>query len=714
MRMLKNVKRMIATVLSVATCLTPGLVVSADGGSDKAITIQTGSSNLKQLPLVYNDNYFDKSAFEYNESLATASLALELSGFADRSDYSNQAKNAKKALGELGFGDIQENDGYKQKTTADSIGVVAANKKIKSNNEEYTLVPVVIRGGGYENEWGGNAKVGKTGDHEGFNTAATKAKEFVDDYIRDKKIQGKVKLWVVGYSRGGATASLLGVKFNNDFTSTLNELNKDSKNSSNEDYYNSYVNKERARTLGKYGSEIEMNPNDLYVYTFEAPMGMNIINGSGLKEYKGNIPYSKSEKSDKAIYENIHNTINDDDFVTKVAPKEWGFARPGVDHKLLEGRKDSDVKSTEEILNSFLVNKIYPGSIKYVGNALLEKPKNWKLKIFNYFAGFKDFSNLSDSIVDLFNRSLGRARNWDSYKNWGMNNREYYVAKYQAIISKLAVAVMSDMNAFQSARFDILNNGISDVKKLKNALKYNTNNLDEPFNKIMDRFSNNMNISLNNEERKALIDLIKGADQGSESSLLLYCLLNKPDIFKMHEPELHLATLISKDKNKKLYIEQIQKINDAYYSQRQNELKKSELELVDDFEDGDLGDELLEDEKEDEKEDKKVGFLDDFVQIEKEDKKEDKKVGFLDDCVDFDKECSIYGLNNAIKFEKQQKEKKRANSKGMAKKAVGKVGKGVKTGFRFVFSPIQETINMYETGKEYGAYWFSGWGSKKK
>ena len=247
MRMLKNVKRMLAIVLSVTTCLTPGLVVSANGSSNKAITIQMGSSNIKQLPLVYNDDYFNKSAFEYNESLATASLALELSGFADRSDYSNQAKNAKKALGKLGFGDIQENDDYKEKTTADSIGVVAANKKIKSNNEEYTLIPVVIRGGGYENEWGGNAKVGKSGDHEGFNIAATKAKEFVDNYIRDKKIQGKVKLWIVGYSRGGSTASLLGVKFNNDFTPILNALNRENKNFGNEDYYNSYVSKQKIK-----------------------------------------------------------------------------------------------------------------------------------------------------------------------------------------------------------------------------------------------------------------------------------------------------------------------------------------------------------------------------------------------------------------------------------------------------------------------------------
>lgn len=357
MEILKNAKRIIATVLSVTTSFTPGLVVSANAGNNKVITVQCGESALKKLPLVYNDDYFNNSSFEYNESLATASLALELSGFANRSDYTNQAKNAKQALKELDFGDIEENDDYKRQTEADTIGVVAANKKIKSNNEEYTLIPVVIRGGGYEQEWIGNAKVGKSGDHEGFNTAATKAKNFVDNYIQNKNIQGKVKLWIVGYSRGGATAGLLGVKFNNDFKLTLNELPAESKNCSNEDYYNSYVNKEKERTYKKYGKEIEMNPNDLYVYTFEAPMGMNIVSGSGLEEYAGDIPYSKSEKNNRAIYDNIHNTINDDDFVTKVAPKDWGFVRPGVDHKLLEGRKDNEIKDMESILYEFLADR---------------------------------------------------------------------------------------------------------------------------------------------------------------------------------------------------------------------------------------------------------------------------------------------------------------------------------------------------------------------
>ena len=185
--------------------------------------------------------------------------------------------------------------------------------------------------------------------------------------------------------------------------------------------------------------------------------------------------------------------------------------------------------------------------------------------------------------------------------------------------------------------------------------------------------------------------MIKGADQCSELPVLLYCLLNKPDLFKMHEPELHLATLISKDKNKQLYIEQIHNINDGYGSKRpqkkQNELGKSE------FEDEQLVEELVEDKK--------------------ENKKEEKKSGFLSEYVDIAEEYSIYGLNNAIKFNKQQKAKNRSSSKGVVKKVIGLLGKGIKTGMRFVFTPCSEGKNMFDVTQNWCEHMFSGWLKKK-
>lgn len=69
------------------------------------------------------------------------------------------------------------NGDYNRITESDNIGFLAFNKKIKSNNLEYTPVPVVIRSGGYDNEWASNVKIGKSGDHQGFDMAVTKAKQ---------------------------------------------------------------------------------------------------------------------------------------------------------------------------------------------------------------------------------------------------------------------------------------------------------------------------------------------------------------------------------------------------------------------------------------------------------------------------------------------------------------------------------------------------------
>lgn len=90
----------------------------------------------------------------------------------------------------------------------------------------------------------------------------------------------------------------------------------------------------------------------------EASMSMDSVKRSVLNEYKGNIPYSKSQKGIRAIYKNVYNTINDDNLISNIAPKQWDFARPRAEHKLLEGRKSGDIATMENILKEFLVNKV--------------------------------------------------------------------------------------------------------------------------------------------------------------------------------------------------------------------------------------------------------------------------------------------------------------------------------------------------------------------
>ena len=50
----------------------------------------------------------------------------------------------------MGFEHFEANDGFKVKPTKDSIGAVAAEKKLTIDKEDYTLIALAIRVGGYE------------------------------------------------------------------------------------------------------------------------------------------------------------------------------------------------------------------------------------------------------------------------------------------------------------------------------------------------------------------------------------------------------------------------------------------------------------------------------------------------------------------------------------------------------------------------------------
>ena len=244
-----------------------------------------------QTQFHYSDDYFKASsdayqnkALPYNPSLATMSLNLELAAWASptQNDYLFKSDNAKKLLGKLGFNHFEANDGFKFRPTKDSIGAIAAEKKLTVDEEDYTLIALAIRGGGYEAEWASNVTLGTSGQHQGFHKASQDVLKFLDNYIKTHHIKGKIKLWLTGYSRGGATANLL-----------AGELNS-----------------------GRKLPQVELAPSDLYAFCFEPPAGT-------LASFD-----PRNKKND-----NIINIVNLNDVVTKVAPdtKNFEFTRYGKD-----------------------------------------------------------------------------------------------------------------------------------------------------------------------------------------------------------------------------------------------------------------------------------------------------------------------------------------------------------------------------------------------
>ncbi|MBQ4264863.1 MAG: VWA domain-containing protein [Clostridia bacterium] len=221
----------------------------------------------------YRDDYFTRDSTIYNPSLATMSLCLELSTWSsyEESVWSNKTKNVKNLLNEIGFDDYEQNSFWNSSPTLKSIGAVAANKKIG----DATLIALVVRGGAYYNEWGSNFLVGSSGNHTGFAEGRDNVVRFLKSYISKNQISGRVKLWVVGYSRGGAVANMVAGYLNqNPLTS------------------------------------VSLAKNDLYCYTFEAPQGT-----------------TKSLSGSNASNNNIHNIVNANDLVPLVAPSDWNFRR---------------------------------------------------------------------------------------------------------------------------------------------------------------------------------------------------------------------------------------------------------------------------------------------------------------------------------------------------------------------------------------------------
>ena len=230
----------------------------------------------------YSDDYFStESTSGVNPHLATMSLCLELSTWpsydVDADDWPSRTKNVQALFEEIGYGHFAQNEDWSYKPTENdrhTIGAVAAYKNIGNT----TVIALVIRGGNYYGEWGSNFVLGSSGNHLGFDSAKKRALEFLSGYIKQNRynegdgFKENIKLWTVGFSRGGAVANMV-----------AGEL-----------------------TDGNACGGVVFKPGNIYAYTFEAPQG-----------YTGN-SYG---------YANIHNYINLYDLVPLVAPSVWQFHR---------------------------------------------------------------------------------------------------------------------------------------------------------------------------------------------------------------------------------------------------------------------------------------------------------------------------------------------------------------------------------------------------
>lgn len=249
-------------------------------------------------PFTYSDEYFTQSGYNYRQDLATVTMAMcfAAGNVADPARYKEGPANLIDFFDQIGFKDFEANKDFTERPGRNTFGVGIANKVIYIDGEKYTVIGIGLRGCGYYAEWAGDLNVGLEGEHTGFAICRDTALAFLKDYLaKHTEITGKVKLWCTGYSRGAAGTNMLGGAIDDIIAS--------------------------GSSIGK---NVELSADDVYFYCYEPPMGADV------------------NKIGSSIYNNIHNIVNYNDLVVKVAPECMGFGRYGVDHVLPSAKLDDN------------------------------------------------------------------------------------------------------------------------------------------------------------------------------------------------------------------------------------------------------------------------------------------------------------------------------------------------------------------------------------
>lgn len=286
---MKRVKKLLAVLLSMSFLLalaTGGVEAAAAGQystktfkNAKRYTFKHNEGHDKDYKgvMYYTDDYFTLSstASQPNISFMAASYCIAMSAMNsnDAKTPADNDQNLRNLFKKLGYTNYTPHEEYVKKSTPDSIGFGAASKKIPG--KDYTVVAVGLRGKGYSAEWAGNFSLGRYGQHKGFAVNKDKLIDFLKNYIETNHITGHVKLWLCGYSRGGAVANLAAAAIDDGALSGLN---------------------------------IKMGKSDLYAMCFEPPQGAMV-----------------SDDLQNARYNNIWCFINPADLIPRVAMKEYGF-----------------------------------------------------------------------------------------------------------------------------------------------------------------------------------------------------------------------------------------------------------------------------------------------------------------------------------------------------------------------------------------------------
>ena len=329
---MKTAKRLTALFLALILALG-GLPRPAMAAETEADYITEGSfqftSNDGKLHqgkdhFVFREDCFMRSSFLGCSHLALLSsqAAQASAGYVEgqngyETDISQGSHNIEEMLRAMGFGHIESNAYFSIDSKENSCAVALGNRRLETGGKTYTLLAVFPRSMRYQQEWAGNFTVGGGNLHEGLKAARDEVLRFMKQYVENHEVQGDLKIWIAGHSRGGAVSNALGGFFAGGGVSYL-------------------------------GDALRLTPEDLYCYTFAAPrpvkagadrsLEMSVAGARKEADYAADTPgeayissFSGQLDPKAEAYGGIRNYVIQEDLIALLPPESWGFIHYGTD-----------------------------------------------------------------------------------------------------------------------------------------------------------------------------------------------------------------------------------------------------------------------------------------------------------------------------------------------------------------------------------------------
>ncbi len=240
------------------------------------------SDGKKEISNRYESDFFRNDSRVFDKNLALLSYALAAS---------TSPENAVKTLGSMWFDNLEQH--WNGDDDINGCSYVIGSRKVGDSN----LVAIYIKGIDYNVEWAGNLTIGALGNHAGFETAAAEVYAALKEYLAANNLNDNLKIWITGYSRGGAITDVLA--------------------------YDIITKK-----------EVAIQQENLFVYAFEPPASL-------------------SSNAIAEEYQCIHNFYAESDLIPSIPPAitsaDYGLSRPGTDLKT-----DSSVDRVNGFLHQYV------------------------------------------------------------------------------------------------------------------------------------------------------------------------------------------------------------------------------------------------------------------------------------------------------------------------------------------------------------------------